>query len=164
MKKIGIRLPGGKKIEKILQQLDYMDVQMKRLEQEVVFYRKQLSGVRKAQEDFFEAGRLEQRRSSKGLHSELDQALDRLQTEVRQVRERNERLSKNQRAMKDLFLKALEAVREKETVIHELTRQNESLRQKSAARPQPACSGSEMEKSIDALMKQIAEMDTPESA
>ncbi|MGB2600985.1 MAG: hypothetical protein WBD12_03095 [Candidatus Omnitrophota bacterium] len=158
MKRLGKRLFKNKKLEEILKQLDYMEVQMMRVEQEVKFYKNQLSGVRKAQEDFFEAGKkIENGRA--GISGNIDEKLAKLEADILELKKRNWHLSETQSAMKDLFQKALMVVKEKEQVINGIAAENSRLKEKASLLSRPPSVRDEGETSIDALMEQIARID-----
>lgn len=159
MKRLGKKLLKNKKLEDILKQLDYMGVQMMRLEQQVRFYKSQFESVRKAQEDFFEAGRrIDQGRIN--ISGDFEEKLAKLEEDILELKKRNWHLAETQEAMKDLFQKALIAVKEKEQAIRSLQAENERLKEKSSLLSRSPARSQSGEKSIDALMERIAQIDT----
>jgi hypothetical protein len=159
VKKLGKKLLRNKKLEEILKQLDYMGVQMMRLEQQVRFYKSQFESVRKAQEDFFEAGRrVDQGRTN--ISGSFEERLAKLEDDMLELKKRNWHLAETQEAMKDLFQKALIAVKEKEQSIKSLQAENERLKEKSSLLDRVPARSQRGDKSIDALMERIAQIDT----
>ncbi len=144
------------RLGELLKQQDYMSVQLKKLEQQVVFCRKQIA------EAMVLLGDLDSLRTGAGDETGgsvpgIESKIDKLEKDMLELKARNRRLMENQAIMKGLLQGALKAVEEKEKSMQGLKAENERLKEKEGMPEGITAQNGEI--SIDALLERIAGID-----
>jgi chromosome segregation ATPase len=156
--KKGLFSRSGKKerLEELLKQQDYMSVQLKKLEQQVVFCRRQIAETLVLMGDL-DSLRTGTEDETGGLIPGIETKMDKLEKDMLELKTRNRRLVENQTIMKGLLQGVLKAVEEKEKSMQNLKEENKRLKEKESAPKGIAAENGEV--SIDALLERIAGID-----